>query len=135
MALKYSLLDLYDLAVGKKFTVARVFSKFRRNDMTLFKPFDPNSPIAPKIFHQLLKFNAILESLVLNPDRDSISWSVSSNTIYSVKSCYALLNDGGLRALYANDIWKCNAPLKIKVFTWLIIHDKILSKENLAKKG
>ena len=33
------------------------------------------------------------------------------------------------------DIWKCEAPLKIKVFTWLVIHDKILSKENLAKKG
>ena len=77
MTLKYSLRDLYDLAVGKKFTVVRVFSKFRRNDITLIKPFDPNSPITPKIFHQRLKFNAILEFLVLNPDRDSISWSVS----------------------------------------------------------
>ena len=135
MALKYSLPDLYDLAVDQKFTVARLFSKFRRNDLNIFKPFDPNSPVAHKIFHQLLNFNAIFESLVLNPENDSISWSVSSNKIYSVKPCYALLNDGGLKALHARDIWKCKVPLKIKVFTWLVIHDKILSKENLAKKG
>ena len=101
MALKYSLPDLYNLAVGKKFTVARVFSKFRRNDLSLFKPFDPNFPLAHKVFHQLLNCNAILESLVLNPENDSISWSVSSDKLYSVKSCYVLLNDDGFRALHA----------------------------------
>ena len=135
ITLKYSLSNLYDLAVGKKLTVAKVYSKHRRNYLGLFMPFDPNTPLANKIFHQLLEFNAILESLVLSSENDAMSWSVSSNKLYSVKSCYAILNDGGLRSQHAMDIWKCKVPLKTKVFTWLVVHDKILSRENLAKKG
>ena len=72
---------------------------------------------------------------MLSSNDVSISWLASSDNLYSVKSCYALLNDGGLRSQHGNDIWKCNAPLKIKVFTWLVIHNKILSRENLTKKG
>ena len=92
------------------------------------------TPLVNKIFQQLLEFNAILESLVLSSDIDSMSWSVSSNKFYSMKSCYAILNDGGLRSQHAMDIWKCKVPLKTKVFSWLVVHDKILSRENLAKK-
>ena len=101
----------------------------------IYLSFDPNAPTTNKIFHQLHEFNIIMRSLVLNSDNDSISWSASSDNLYSVKSCYALLNDGGFRSQHGMDIWKCSAPLKIKVFTWLVIHDKILSKENLVKKG
>ena len=127
--------DLYELAVGKKLIVARIFSKHRRNDQGLFMSFDLNTHTTNKIFHQLQEFNIIMESLMLGSENDSISWSASVDRLYSVKSCYVLLNDGRLRVLHARDIWKCKAPLKIKVFTWLVIHDKILSRENLAKKG
>ena len=95
--------------------------------------FDPNVPTANKVFHQLIEFNTIMEALELSPDNDSISWSASSDNLYSVKSCYALLNDGGLRSLYGLDIWKCKVPIKTKVFAWLVTHDKILSRENLAQ--
>ena len=73
IALKYSLPNLYDLTIGKKLTIAKVYSKHRRNDLGLFMPFDPNTPLAYKIFQQLLKFNTILESLVLSSDIDSMS--------------------------------------------------------------
>ena len=84
--------------------MAKVYSKHRRNDFGLFMPFDPNTPLANKIFQQLLEFNAILESLVLSSDIDSMSWSVSSNKLYSVKSCYAILNDGRLKSQHAMNI-------------------------------
>ena len=39
-----------------------------------------------------------MESLVLSSDDDSISWPASSDDLFSVKSCYALLNDGDIRS-------------------------------------
>ena len=102
--------DLYKLAVGKKFTVARMLSKHRRNYLNFFMPFDPNAPTANNVFHQLLDFNSIMDDLVPSPENDSISWFASSDNLYSVKYCYGLLNDGGLRSMYGLDIWKCIAP-------------------------
>ena len=58
IALKYSLLDLYELAIGKKLTVARIFSKHRRNDLSFFMPFDPDIPTTNKIF--INRLNLIL---------------------------------------------------------------------------
>ena len=98
-------------------------------------PFDPYVPNANSVFLQILEFNSIMDNLVLSTENDSISWSASSDNLYPVKSCYGLLNDGGLRSIYGLDIWKCIVPLKTKIFAWLVIHDKILSRENLAKKG
>ena len=97
--------------------------------------FDPNIPTANNVFQQLLVFNSIMDDLVSSLENDSILWSASLDNLYSVKSSYSLLKDGGLRSIYGSDIWKCIAPLKTKIFAWLVIHDKILSRENLAKKG
>lgn len=117
IALKYALRYLYKLAVGKKLTVVRTLFKFKRNVQGLFMSFDLTTPTTNKIFHQLHEFNIIMESLVLSSDDDSISWPASSDNFFSVKSYYALLNDGSLRSQHDNDIWKCNASFKIKVFT------------------
>ena len=104
MALKYSMPDLYKLAIGKKFTVARMLSKHRRNELNFFMPFDPYVPNANNVFLQVLDFNSIMDNLVLSTENDSISWSASSNNLYTIKSCYGLLNFGGLRSIYSLDI-------------------------------
>ena len=57
---------------------------------------DLTSLIANKLLQQLHEFNIIMESLVLSSDDDSITWPTSSDNLFTVKSCYALLNDGGL---------------------------------------
>ena len=60
---------------------------------------------------------------------------ISANKAFSVKSCYDILNDGRVRSIFRNSIWKSIAPFKIKVFAWLVVHDKILSIANLNKRG
>ena len=76
-----------------------------------------------------------MESLALSNEEDKMQWILTTNTTFSVKSCYASLNDGGLRSQFRNSIWKSLVPLKIKNFAWLVTHDKILSRDNLARKG
>jgi hypothetical protein len=45
---------------------------------------------------------------------------------------YAMEQDGGRIPFWF--IWKAKIPQRIKVFLWLILNDKILSKENLSKR-
>ena len=120
--------------MNRKFSMVRMVAKHRRNDQNFFKPIDPFDPNANNVFLQILNFNAIMDNLVLRNGDDSIDWTASSNNLFSVKSCYDLLNDGGLRSNVSFDIWNCSVPLKTKLFAWLVFHDKILSRENLAKK-
>ena len=136
-AFKYSLPDLYHISLNKKLSVVRMLMHFRSNSVDLFGNIDAFSSDAYilALAQQLHKFINIMESLQLNTEVDVIMWTLTANKFYSVKSCYALINDGGIRSQYNKHIWKCCASLKINIFGWLAMHDKILSEENLIKKG
>lgn len=58
----------------------------------------------------------LLNSVQINDSDDVVSWFLTSSSVFSVKSCYNILNDGGHRYLFKKSIWKIAAPLKIKVF-------------------
>ena len=78
--------------------MARILSKFRTNHIDLFSIIDITSPVANVIAQQMHKFINIMESLDLNSENDDILWSPSVDNSFSVKTCYALLNDSGLRS-------------------------------------
>ncbi|XP_039130342.1 uncharacterized protein LOC120266746 [Dioscorea cayenensis subsp. rotundata] len=67
-------------------------------------------------------------------DNDKKVWGLTSNGVFSVKSFYGSLNDGGLRCPIANTFWKGPCPKKVNIFNWLAWKNKILSLENLAKR-
>ena len=48
---------------------------------------------------------------------------------------YPFQNDGGLRCPITPKIWKTAIPEKIKIFLWLAMKNKILTAENLKKRG
>ena len=118
ITLKYALPNLYHISLNKKLTVAKILSYFRTNYVDLFSSIDISSPDAYilAIAQQLHKFISIMESLKLNTEVDDILWTPSADNSYSVKTCYALINDGGIRSQYRKHIWKYCAPLKIKIF-------------------
>ena len=135
IALKYALPELYQISANKEYTVARILSKFRTSHIGLFSIQSITSFVANLISLQLHKFINIMESLDLNSEDNDILWSSSADNIFSVKTCYNQLNDGGLRFQFRLNIWKSCVPLKINFFAWLVTYDKILSRENLTKKG
>jgi len=69
---------------------------------------------------------------------DDLVWihNKTSGSI-TVKSAYDHLFDPfNLQARWwGRAIWKCSAPLKIICFTWLALHDRILTWNNLIKRG
>uniref|UniRef100_A0A8I6YY10 Reverse transcriptase zinc-binding domain-containing protein n=1 Tax=Hordeum vulgare subsp. vulgare TaxID=112509 RepID=A0A8I6YY10_HORVV len=53
---------------------------------------------------------------------------------YSVKSFYKCINFGGVGSLYGDDLWKVLCPQNIHVFLWLCLYNKILTRDNVAKR-
>ena len=80
------------------------------------------------------KMNDLLNSFAVNSENDEPHWKRGNNEIFSVKSVYDHLCSNETGANY-NLIWKAKIPLKIKVWLWLIEHNAILTKDNLAKRN
>ena len=78
--------------------------------------------------------NDLLNSFAVNSENDKPRWKRGNNGIFSVKSVYDHLCSNETGANY-NLIWKAKIPLKIKVWLWLIEHNAILTKDNLAKRN
>ena len=108
--------------------------KFCTNHLDIFNNNSISSFNANQISSQLHQFTNIMESLALSNEEDKMQWILITNNTFPVKSCYVSLNDGRLRSQFRNNIWKSSVPLKIKVFAQLVTHDKILFRDNLARK-
>ena len=75
-----------------------------------------------------------LMDVQLSDQADTISWKLTTNGVFSVKSMYLDLIDSGplSRSLH---IWKIKVPLRIKIFMWFIHKGVILTKDNLLKRN
>ena len=82
--------------------------------------------------HRRLKH--LLASFAVNNKNDKPKWSWENTGIFSIKPTYAHLSRNELGAHYKL-IWKAKLPLKIKIWLWLIEHNAILAKDNLAKRN
>ncbi|KAJ4804331.1 RNA-directed DNA polymerase (reverse transcriptase)-related family protein [Rhynchospora pubera] len=83
-------------------------------------------------WHEL---TTILHNTCLKNEDDTMNWRWETNGIYTSHSLYQFLNFGGVPNHLSNIWWELKVPVKIQVFMWLVMHDKILSKHNLSKKG
>jgi hypothetical protein len=72
------------------------------------------------------------EDYCLEDSKDMPSWILDKKG-FSVKSLYVKFKRNTIKKSYWF-IWKAKIPQRIKVFLWLILENKILSKENLKKK-
>lgn len=67
-----------------------------------------------------------------NSIKDVKRWTLAANGIFSVRTFYNFLNDGGLRCRWTATVLKGPYPKKINLFNWLAWDNKILTLENLA---
>ena len=66
---------------------------------------------------------------------DKVKWKWSSNGIFSTKSVYDRISTSSCESRRNfKHIWKSKLPYKIKIFTWLLENNVILTKDNLVKK-
>jgi zinc-binding in reverse transcriptase len=71
---------------------------------------------------------------LLHGSTDTLLWG-NSEKRYTIKSQYAFLNFGGILVPKYTCLWKAGIPLKIRAFLWLVFHQKILTRDNLIRRG
>lgn len=67
----------------------------------------------------------LLSSVELTEGRDGVFWTLDRSKKYSARSLYRFMTTGGVTDSRMMIIWKCNIPLKVKIFLWMATHDRI----------
>ena len=76
----------------------------------------------------------MLMTCALSTEKDKPIWNWESSGNFSVKSMYSHLCRNQIRLPY-HVIWKAKLPLKIKVFLWQLLHDKLQSAVQLKRRN
>lgn len=76
----------------------------------------------------------LLSEISLSEGRDEVFWALEKSNKFSTRSLYKLMTSGGVVDSGMMVIWKCNIPLKVKIFLWMATHDRIQCGVQLKKK-
>ena len=90
--------------------------------------------VSPSLMNMWYEILAIAGSIVFSTDPDAIVWKFTSNGIYSVQSLYAVVNFRGVKPIHPPAIWELCIPSRVQVFLWLLSNNKLLTRDNLAKR-
>jgi hypothetical protein len=63
----------------------------------------------------------ILQHINLNAEPDKLIWRWTPDGAYSAKSAYTMLHTGAIQFRGHNLIWKAWAPLRVKIFLWIVM--------------
>lgn len=83
---------------------------------------------------ELDELQLLLQSFTRNDEQDSRRNARSYTGNMTTKQIYeARLPTGTVNPAW-NFIWNCKAPLKVRMFSWLLARDRLSTKQNLEKK-
>jgi hypothetical protein len=98
--------------------------------MTLLNPITSVAEI-----HELVHLGSKLQNVTLSQDiSDDILWKWTENSQYFVKSAYLAQFQGGTTHAMFKPIWTSQAEPKQRFFGWLLLHQKVLTADNLLKR-
>jgi hypothetical protein len=86
-----------------------------------------------RLMQQWLKLRQIVEDVHFE-ESDCIIWQYNSLEKYSVQTLYAIINNRGVRQVYTPLVWKLSVPSRCYIFLWLLAKNKVLTRDNLAKR-
>jgi hypothetical protein len=81
-----------------------------------------------------LELKQIASNIQLDGDNDTIIWQFNLPGKYSVQSLYVVVNDRGVRQIFTLVVWEIPVPSRLHVFLWLLCNNKVLTRDNLAKR-
>ena len=118
---------LYNLTFNHNITVHDVFTK--GFGCVKFRRF-----LREETLQMWVKVMEDCSHVQLSTEPDKVSWLLTKSGTFSVKSLYHYLCASRVRFPY-KVLWKLKLPLRVKVFCWLVIKKRILTRDNLKKKG
>ena len=120
-----------------------LFEKTRRKKNTVRQALTNNKWIdhiyPPTSQEEVRQFVWLLEELqgvVLNETiQDDITWRWTADGVYTTQSAYQIQCVGVYSRIKITPIWKAKAEHKCRFFAWTLMHKKILTANNLLKRG
>jgi zinc-binding in reverse transcriptase len=85
----------------------------------------------------IIELNALynlVSTITLSLENDKIIWRMTQNGKFSTHEVYQWLMFRGITDNSADLWWNLPIPLKVKVFMWLVLHNNLLTRDNLRKK-
>jgi hypothetical protein len=76
-----------------------------------------------------------LSSITLNEQKDVVAGKWTSNGKYSVSSTYECQFLRSIINFPAIDVWKARIEQKCKFFSWLVLHNRVLTTDNMLKRN
>ena len=117
---------LYEICEDKDITVHEVLAK--RGHLS-FKRW-----LSPLLFEEWIRQLEQVFSFQFCNQEDIILWKWNCRKKFTTRSVYDYLSSEGTPNSY-NHIWKSKLPYKIKIFTWLLEREAVLTKDNMIKRN
>jgi hypothetical protein len=97
------------------------------------------SHISYKVRRRTAQFFELWEWLTtinrLDDSEDKIKWKWMTDGQYTTQSAYRIQFVGRHKKLATTPIWIAQAEPKCRIFAWILLQRKILTANNLAKRG
>ncbi len=68
-------------------------------------------------------------------ENDEVFWRWQDKGVFTVRSTYAFISNGGLRDLYARSLWSLRTPPRVQILCWLILKKSLLTTDKLHRRG
>jgi hypothetical protein len=82
-----------------------------------------------------LFYRCLYSSKLRGEEEDKLWWVPSRKGKFEVKSFYRVLLPRGSSSFPWKSIWRTKAPLRVAFFAWKAARSKILTLDNLRKRG
>jgi hypothetical protein len=89
---------------------------------------------SPALLEEFTLLFMAISSVMLTNQKDQISWKWARDGCYSVASIYECQFFGAMIQFLAGSIWKATTEPKCRFFDWLVMHDRILTADNMIKR-
>lgn len=90
----------------------------------------PQASFFIKYLIQLIPFYKISTELEGGVKR----WKWTTSGLFSCASAYKTMHHSGLISATQSTLWKIRIPMKVKIFIWLMLDNKILTQQNLHSR-
>jgi hypothetical protein len=90
--------------------------------------------VSPALFARWLELVALVRTIQLTDCLDQPVWLFHPSGVYSVKSFYGVINNGGVIPVHTPAVWKLHVPPRTHIFLWLLANNKLLTRDNLDKR-
>jgi hypothetical protein len=80
-------------------------------------------------------YKCLYEYKMQGEGRDKLWWMPSRKGVFEVKTFYRALSPHGAVSFPWKSVWKSKAPPRVAFFVWTAMHNKILTLDNIGRRG